>query len=438
MTEPREPAAPGDPNDAGDAPTGIPTRPRQPWWRQAISIGITVLVLVLVFGFVIPQFSDYRAIVDYLADIDPLAWIILAGVSLAFLLAYPVVLTTVIRTLRLREAFVNHMTGTAITNTLPSGGAIALGLNYAMYLSWGFTPPSVTAGLLAAGVWDWYVRIALPVLAVVAIAVFAEALPWMWFVTIGGTAWVAFSVWIVAMLLRSRTAAESIARWIDRVVARVVGWFHREPPDTFGGVMQFRSDLRSVIANRAWPLTAATVGNHVAMASLYTASVYAVGISPSEIPVPWVVLSFALGRFLVMIPISPGGLGLVDLGWIGLLTLGWQTTNPGIPVDTDAIAAGVLLFRALSLFPPIPIGMASWLYWRFDRSWRQPWQEVRRGATPGDSEGPVAGQLESDGRLDGHGQEQPQPPPGRHGDHGASGGEVHTLPNGDHGGDEGP
>ena len=274
MTEPRDPAAPGAPDDADIDPTGIPTRHRQPWWRQAISIGITVLVLVLVFGFVIPQFSDYRAIVDYLADIDPFAWIILAGVSLAFLLAYPVVLTTVIRTLRLREAFVNHMTGTAITNTLPSGGAIALGLNYAMYLSWGFTPPSVTAGLLAAGVWDWYVRIALPVLAVVAIAVFAEALPWMWFVTIGGTAWVAFSVWIVAMLLRSRPAAESIARWLDRVVARVAGWFHREPPDTFGGVMQFRSDLRSVIANRAWPLTVATVGNHVAMASLYTCLLY--------------------------------------------------------------------------------------------------------------------------------------------------------------------
>ena len=438
MTEPRDSAASDGLLDAGDDTIGIPMRARQPWWRQAISIGITVLVLVLVFGFVIPQFSDYRAIVDYLADIDPLAWIILAGVSFAFLLAYPVVLTTVIRTLRLREAFVNHMTGTAITNTLPSGGAIALGLNYAMYLSWGFTPPSVTAGLLAAGVWDWYVRIALPVLAVVAIAVFAEALPWMWFVTIGGTAWVAFSVWIVAMLLRSRPAAESIARWLDRVVARVVGWFHREPPDTFDGVMQFRRDLRSVIANRAWPLTAATVGNHVAMASLYTASVYAVGISPSEIPVPWVVLSFALGRFLVMIPISPGGLGLVDLGWIGLLTLGWQTTNPGVPVDTDAIAAGVLLFRALSLFPPIPIGMASWLFWRFDRSWRHPWQEVRRGATSEPSEGPTAGELESDDRMDTDGEEEPQAPPGGHGDDGAPGGEVHTLPNGDHSGDEGP
>jgi len=91
------------------------------------------------------------------------------------------------------------------------------------------------------------------------------------------------------------------------------------------------------------------------------------------------VLSFALGRFLVMIPISPGGLGLVDLGWIGLLTLGWQTTAPSVPVNTDLIAAGVLLFRALTLFPPIFLGMASWLFWRSNRSWRSDWRSVRRG-----------------------------------------------------------
>lgn len=115
------------------------------------------------------------------------------------------------------------------------------------------------------------------------------------------------------------------------------------------------------------------------MASLFAVSVYAVGVTTEEIPIPWVVFAFALGRFLVMIPVSPGGLGLVDLGWIGLLTLGWQTTNPGLPVDHNLKSAGVLLFRALSFLPPIPIGMASWLFWRANGSWRLDWQEAQRG-----------------------------------------------------------
>lgn len=361
--------------------TPIPSRSAQPLWKRALSVAITVAVLVIVFGFVVPQFSDYRSILDVLIDVSPGAWIILAIVSVAFLVAYPIVLMSVLDTLRFREAFVNHMTGTAVTNSLPSGGALAIGLNYAMYLSWGFTPHSVSAGLLAAGVWDWYVRIALPVLAVIAIAIAGDALGWMWFVSIGGAAWVAFSIWLVVTLLRSETAAERIARWLDRLVARIARVVRKDPPDTYAAVMQFRTDLRSVISTRALPLTAATVGNHVAMAGLYTASIYAVGITTDEIPLPWVILSFALGRFLVMIPVSPGGLGLVDLGWIGLLTLGWQTTNPGEPVDAALIAAGVLLFRALSLLPPIPIGMASWVFWRSNRSWRQDWKERRRGET---------------------------------------------------------
>lgn len=364
-----------------DAEKRVPSTGRPVWWKQAISIGVTALVLVLVFGFVLPQIADYREILNSVTDISTVWWITLIVISLWFLFAYPIVLTTTLRTLRIKEAFVNHMTGTAITNSLPSGGAIALAVNYAMYLSWGFTPASVSAGLLAAGVWDWFARIALPAIAVLAIALVATVLPWMWLVSIGGVAWVVFSGWLLVRVLRSETMAQKVARWIDGVVARVFSWIKRTPPGTYDAVLQFRVDLRSVVADRAWRLSAATVANHLAMASLFTASVYAVGVSPEQVPVPWVVLAFALGRFLVMIPVSPGGLGLVDLGWIGLLTLGWQTANPGEPVDHDLIAAGVLLFRGLSLLPPIPIGMASWIFWRFNTSWRSDWRTMRRGET---------------------------------------------------------
>lgn len=359
----------------------IPQAKRRPWWKQAVSIAITVLVIGIVFGFVIPKLADYRAILDYIGDISPAAWALLGVASLWFLLAYPIVLTVAIRSLRLREAFVNHMTGTAVTNSLPSGGAIALAINYTMYLSWGFTPASVSAGLLGAGVWDWYARISLPILAVLAIAVFAQALPWMWFVTIGGLAFVAVTVFLLSKVLRSETTAERLATWLDAVVAKVFAWIKRTPPGTYDAVLQFRIDLRSIVTTRGWRLTAATIANHAAMATLFTASIYAVGVSRDQIPIPWVVLAFALGRFIVMIPVSPGGLGLVDLGWIGLLTLGWQTTNPDVPVDTDLIAAGVLLFRALSLIPPIPIGLGSWVFWRTNKSWRADWKTALRGQT---------------------------------------------------------
>jgi uncharacterized membrane protein YbhN (UPF0104 family) len=273
------------------------------------------------------------------------------------------------------------MTGTAITNSVPSGGALALPVNYAMYMSWGFTPESVTAGMLAAGVWDWFGRIALPVLAVLGVALLGDALWWMWIVSIVGVALVAGMVVVLVKVLGSAEGAQKIAEWLDRLGAWFFDRIHKEKPDIVAAVMQFRTDLNSIVRTRARRLTAATVFNHAAMTMLFTVSIYAVGVTTDDIAIPWVILSFSLGRFLVMIPVSPGGLGLVDLGWLGLLTLGWQATNPGVPVDHDLIAAGALLFRGLSLLPPIPIGMASWLFWRVNKSWRKDWHVVMRGKT---------------------------------------------------------
>jgi uncharacterized protein (TIRG00374 family) len=367
--------------EASDVEAEAPQRKKRPWWQQALSIAITVAVLVAVFGFVIPQLADYRDILGFVGEISTPWWIALAVLSLAFLFAYPIVLMQVIRTLRFREAFVNHMAGTAVTNSIPSGGAIALPLNYAMYMSWGITPHAISAGLLAAGVWDWLARIALPVISVLGVAAIGESLRWMWLVSIGGAIFVAVMLFLLIRLTGDEGAALRFAGWLDKMAGWVSAKIHRDKPDVVKIFMQFRDDLNGIISDRAWRLSAATLGNHVAMTALFVASVYSVGVTPDLIPIPWVVLAFTLGRFIVMIPVSPGGLGLVDLGWIGLLTLGWQTANPSLPVDASLISAGVLLFRALSLLPPIPIGIATGLYWRFNKSWRQDWKVVRRGDT---------------------------------------------------------
>jgi uncharacterized protein (TIRG00374 family) len=356
-----------------------PQRKKRPWWQQALSVAVTVIVLVAVFGFVIPQLADYKDILGFVSEIPVTTWLVLAAFSIAFLLAYPIVLMQAIRTLRFREAFTSHMAGTAVTNSVPSGGAIALALNYTMYLSWGITPHAVSAGLLAAGVWDWLARIALPVLAVIGLAAIGETLRWMWLVSIGGVLFVALALFLLIWLTRNEAAAERFARWLDGIAGWVFKKIHRSKPDVFVIVMQFRDDLNGIISDRAWRLTAATVWNHATMTAVFVVSVYAVGVEREVVPIPWVVLAFTLGRFVVMIPVSPGGLGLVDLGWIGLLTLGWKTASPSVPVDAALISAGVLLFRALTLLPPIPIGIATGLYWRFNKSWCQDWRTARRG-----------------------------------------------------------
>jgi putative heme transporter len=351
-----------------------PHTTRVPLWRRALSLTITVAVVVAVFGFVIPQFADYDEVFDSIAALSGVEWIVLGVLSGWFLVAYVLVLMTTIPSLRFWEGFVVQTTGTAINNAVPAGGAIALPLQYLMFMSWGFTPGAVTSGLVTGGVWDQLARMALPVFAVAAIALTGQAASWMWIVSLTGVVLVAAAVWLLATILRSEGAARKLGALLDRIINVALGWIDRGPIDTVAATLRFRSNVTSVAARRWKAITLATVLNHAAMTALFLASLRAVGVTEEMVSTAWVVLAVSLGRLLVIIPVSPGGLGLVDLGYIGLLTLGW---GPG--ADQALLSAGVLLFRALSFLPPIGVGVGSWLFWRFNRSWRRDWRVLRRG-----------------------------------------------------------
>ncbi|HHC08153.1 MAG TPA: hypothetical protein ENK55_05505, partial [Actinobacteria bacterium] len=319
---------------------------------------------------------DYRRVLEIVGRLDLGTWALLAVLAGFFLVGYVFVLVAVLPGLRFREGFVAQTAATAINNTIPAGGAFAVPLQLAMYLSWGFTPEALSAGLVAAGVFDQLARLALPVLAVTGLAVAGGAEPWMWVAAAVGVGLVVAAVVLLVFVFRSEDLARRAGRTVARPVNAVLTRLGRPPIDGEGFVVGFRRSAIGIVRARWRRILPATAANNLAMVALFVGSVRAVGIGDDDISLPWVVLAFALGRFLVAIPVSPGGLGLVDLGYLGLLALGWERTNGGVPVDTDLVAAGILLFRAASFFPPIPVGVASWVFWRTNRSWR------RRG-TPG-------------------------------------------------------
>ena len=352
----------------------MPQRTKQPLWKRLLRGGVTILVLVLVFGFVLPKLADYRAVADHIGDIEPLQWLLLAIFAGWFLVAYVFVFMATLPGLRFREGFVVQTTATAINNSLPAGGAIALPVTYSQFLSWGFTPEAVTAALVTAGVWDQLARLALPVLSVAAIALTGEALWWMWLVSLAGIVVVVGAVWLISLVLRSQSAAVALGNWLNKIFNWGLAKLKREPIDAVAATLQFRDNVRHVAQHRWVWVTIATVANHASMAALFVVSLRAVGVSSEDVSMAWLLLGFSLGRLLVMIPVSPGGLGLVDLGFIGLVSLGW-----GAGANADLIAAGVLLYRALSFLPPILIGLGSWVFWRANRSWRRDWHVERRG-----------------------------------------------------------
>src|SRR6266700_1317603 len=69
-----------------------------------------------------------------------------------------------------------------------------------------------------------------------------------------------------------------------------------------------------------------------------------------------VVLAYVAAELLAMIPLTPGGLGFVEAGLIGTLTLA------GVPAH-DALTA-TLLYRLVAYWLPLPVGGIAYALFR--------------------------------------------------------------------------
>ena len=75
----------------------------------------------------------------------------------------------------------------------------------------------------------------------------------------------------------------------------------------------------------------------------------AVGISFADLPLSEAFLGWAIGRVITSLPLTPGGIGVVELGMIGTLV--------GFGASHAHVVAAVLLYRGLIVLPTLVIGL---------------------------------------------------------------------------------
>jgi len=85
-------------------------------------------------------------------------------------------------------------------------------------------------------------------------------------------------------------------------------------------------------------------------------SLRAVGIESSQVSVAEAFAAWSLVRLLGSIPITPGGLGVVELG----LT----TALVGFGGDQVEVVAAVLVYRFLTIVPTLVIGLLAGVTWK--------------------------------------------------------------------------
>lgn len=82
---------------------------------------------------------------------------------------------------------------------------------------------------------------------------------------------------------------------------------------------------------------------------MFELSLRGVGVSVASVPFSEAFLAWAIGRVINSLPLTPGGVGVVELGIIGTLV--------GFGASGTHVVAAVLLYRGVIVLPTLVIGL---------------------------------------------------------------------------------
>ncbi|HEY2574894.1 MAG TPA: lysylphosphatidylglycerol synthase domain-containing protein, partial [Streptosporangiaceae bacterium] len=332
---------------------------RARWGRTILRTAVSAALIAAAFGFALPHVASYRSV---WASLHATTWphaLLIAIAAVASMASYWITIRAVLPRLRLRQAAVLSLGSNAVANTLPAGGALALGVSWAMLSSWGLSTADYVLYALVSGIWNVFAVLGLPVLALLVMTTATAPGAGLMTGAAVGLALLIATATGFGLLLRSQDFAVRAGHLLQRPVAIAARLTRRTPPaDTAGSLTSFRNRAGALLAARGWRITAATVASNLTLWLVLLACLRGLGLSQAQVPWQTSLMAFAFIRLLTALPITPGGLGITELGLVGILAAG-----SGHQVSIQVTAA-VLLYRAITYLPPIPLGTLACLIWR--------------------------------------------------------------------------
>lgn len=332
--------------------------------RRVLSALISLVIVVAIFVYAIPRFADYSAVWATVSTLTPIEFWTLFAAMVFNLFTYWLANMAALPGLRLGPAAVVTQTTTSVANTIPAGGAVAVGLTYSILYSWGFGPQAITLYIGVTGVWNTLMKLALPVASLALLAITGQAAPALVVAALIGLAILLAALSLFSLALWKKEFARRIGDGIGRLVSWSLRPFHRGPITTWGEqAVAFRNRTIVLVRKRWFLITITTLGSQLALWLVLLLSLRAVGVSEAEVSTLQTLAVFAFGRLLAAVPITPGGVGFVELGYIGGLTAAGG--------NEAQVVAAVLLFRVLTYGIQIPLGGFTYVIWRLKKGWRR-------------------------------------------------------------------
>ena len=334
------------------APAVAPKARRRLSWRTVLGGGLGISVLVATFVFVLPRIANYRDVWEVVKQLSWSQVALLVGATAANLATYAPPWQAALPGLSFRQAFVLTQASTASTFVLPGGAAVGMGVSYGMLRGWRFTGRPVTLALALTGIWNQFAMLAFPVVALALLTLSKEQNPLLQTVAFIGVAILVVSAAGFAVGLTSDRLAKWVGDTAARLMTRLLGLIRRSPVKWDGlSFVSFRHEAVGLLKRRWLVLTLATLAGQLTVFVVMLACLRVFDVTPGEVTVIEAFAAWSLARLLGSIPITPGGLGIVEVGLTSALV--------GFGGKNAEVVAAVLVYRFLTIVPTLLLGLGA-------------------------------------------------------------------------------
>ena len=335
-----------------EAQAQLAPRKKHSLLRRGLLAAVSLGIVVATFVYFLPTIASYDAVWGVVKDLSwPWVAALLAATVLnlaTFAPPWQLCLPglSFLRAMELTQA------STALSIVVPGGPAAGAAGAYGMLRRWGVPARDFSRAVTLTGLWNQFLNLLFPIIAVFLLTVSGEqtaALATVAFIGVAvlGVVVAAFVVVLVSNRL-ARELGDLIARLATWALAKV-----RRGPVTWGGgsFERFRNDAGDFLVRRWHLLTLASLAGSLTVFAVLLVSLRALDVPSSQVSVVEAFAAWALVRILASIPITPGGIGVVELGLTGALV--------GFGGSNASVVAAVLVYRFLTMVPTLILGLVS-------------------------------------------------------------------------------
>jgi len=311
-----------------------------------------VAVVVGVFAVVVPGLAPYADIADAIGAMSSRSRASIAVLAVLNLGAPALAQSVALPGLSVARAAASDWASTAVSNLVPGGTVPSMAVTWTMYRSWDLDEGGIARAMIATGVVDNLVKFVIPLPAALWLARERPVDASLGTAAATGAVLFILGVALVGVVVGSPGIARRLGAWLDTFARLGGAWEER--------LVQWRAATVELARRRGAALGVVTCLGHLNLFLLLLACVRGVGVGPDQIGTAGVLAAFAFGRLITAVPLTPGGLGVAELGLIGTLDLVGGA-------ETALVVSAVLLFRFLTFAIPVPLGGLTWAAWSLRR-----------------------------------------------------------------------